>query len=129
MPYDKYRELTGSERAAIRRLVKNTCANYDHEYGCLLLEDNCYMFYGVAYTNTGMCKYFRNSVLPADPALEAILTGQTAVETRPCPICGAEFPADGKKAYCSDACEKSALRGQKRDYMRKKRAESGNLPD
>ena len=31
----KYRELTRAERAAIRKLVKDLCANYDHEYGCL----------------------------------------------------------------------------------------------
>ena len=128
-PPKEHRELTHSERAAIRKLVKGLCANYDHEYGCLLLGDNCYMFYGVAYTNTGMCKYFRNAVLPTEPALEAVLTGGAAVEMRPCAICGGTFPADGKKAYCSDACEKNALRIQKRDYMRKKRAESGNLLD
>ena len=116
-----HRELTGTERAAIRKLVKCLCANYDHEYGCLLLDGDCYMFYGVAYTNTGMCKYFRNAVLPTDPEMEAMLTGSAAVKTRPCAQCGAVFPADGKRAYCSDACANTALRKQKRDYIRKKR--------
>jgi len=120
-PVKKHRELTGAERAAIRKLVKSLCANYDHEYGCLLLDDNCYMFYGVAYTKTGMCKYFRKAVLPTDPVMEAILTGNEAIETRPCGVCGAEFIADGKKAYCSDACADRAHRIQKRDSIRKKR--------
>ena len=62
------------------------------------------MFYGVAFTNTGLCKYFRNAVLPTEPALEAVLTGSAAVEMRPCAVCGVTFPADGKKGYCSDAC-------------------------
>jgi hypothetical protein len=121
---DHHRELTRAERAAIRKLVKGLCANYDHEHGCLLLEDNCYMFYGVAFTNTGMCKYFRNSVLPTDPALEAVLTSGGAVEMRPCTICGGSFPASGRKAYCSDACAGTAQRRQQREYMRKKRGDS-----
>jgi hypothetical protein len=121
LPPRVHRELTRVERAAIRKLVKGSCANYDHEYGCLLLDDNCYMFYGVAYTNTGMCKYFRNAVLPTDPAIEAILTDGGAVETRFCGICGEAFPADGKQAYCSDVCADEAHRRQKRDFIRKKR--------
>ena len=116
-----HRELTRAERAAIRKLVKGSCANYDNEYECLLLDDNCYMFYGVAYTNTGLCKYFREAVLPTDPALEAVLTGNVAVETRTCPICGEAFPVNGKQAYCSDACVGEAHRRRNRENMRKKR--------
>lgn len=120
--YTKPRELTRSERAAMLKLVKSSCTNYDREQGgCLLLDDNCYMFYGVAYTNTGMCKYFRKAVLPTDPILEAVLTSETAIETRLCPICGEAFPINGKQAYCSDDCAHNALLKQKRDYIRKRR--------
>ena len=122
-PVKKHRELTGAERAAIRKLVKSLCANYDHEYGCLLLDDNCYMFYGVAYTNIGMCKYFRRAVLPTDPVMEAMLTGNEAAETRPCGVCGAEFPAHRKQTYCSDACAGAAQRKRNREFMRQKRGE------
>ena len=31
------RELTRVERSAMKKLVKDLCANFDHEYGCLLL--------------------------------------------------------------------------------------------
>ena len=111
----KHRELTRAECAEIRKLVKGLCANYDNEYGCLLLDGDCYMFYGVAYTNTGMCKYFRNAVLPTNPVLEAVLTSVKVVETRPCGICCKAFPADGKKLYCSDACAGEAHRRRNRD--------------
>ena len=121
MIYDKHRELTRAERAAIRKLVKTSCANYDYEYGCLLLNDDCYMFYGVAYTNTGMCKYFRKAVLPTEPALEAVLTGGAAVETRICPMCSKDFPVNNKQVYCSDSCADEAHRRQKRESIRKKR--------
>jgi predicted nucleic acid-binding Zn ribbon protein len=118
----KHRELTPTERTAIKKLVKGLCANYDREQGgCLLLDDNCYMFYGVAYTNTGMCKYFRKAVLPTDPILEAVLTSEAVIETRLCPICGEAFPMNGKQAYCTDACAHNALLKQKRDYIRKRR--------
>jgi hypothetical protein len=116
-----HRELTRSEHAAIRRLVKDLCANYDHEQGCIILCDYCYMFYGVAYTNTSMCNYFAKSVLPTNPVMEAILTTNDMGETRTCGICGEAFPADGKKAYCSDACSGEAHRRRNKENMRKKR--------
>ena len=54
--------------------------------------------------------------------LEAALTAEGPVpETRPCPICGRPFLPDGRTRYCSAACSATALRKQKRDYMRKTR--------
>ena len=88
----------------------------------LLLDCDCYML-GKWWTGA-YCKYFRNAVLPTDPALEATLTGGAAVETRPCALCGGEFTASGRKAYCSDACAVKAQRRQQREHMRKKRDES-----
>jgi len=118
------RELTRAERSAVKKLVKDLCANYDHEYGCLLLDDNCYMLYGVAYNCSALCKYFRKAVLPTDPVLEAVFNGGEAVETRICEICGGAFPVVGKKAYCSDACAADAKKKQQRGYMRERRGGS-----
>ena len=61
------RELTREEKAAIRALVVKWCANYDREYGCLPLDCECYML-GKCWTS-GYCRYFREAVLPLDPAL------------------------------------------------------------
>ncbi|MGX8702211.1 cysteine-rich VLP domain-containing protein [Caproiciproducens sp.] len=66
------RELTRDERAGIRRLATGMCANYDPEYGCLPLECPCYML-GKCWTGA-YCRYFQNTVLPLDSALEAKLT-------------------------------------------------------
>ena len=118
------RELTCAERTAIRKLVVDICANYDRNYGCLPLDCDCYMFYGVAYTNTGMCKYFRKAVLPVDPILETSLTGGKTTDMRSCAFCGEPFPIKGRQAYCTDACSGKAQRKQQRDYMRKKRRRS-----
>ena len=114
------RELTREEKAAIRALVVKWCANYDREYGCLPLDCECYML-GKCWTSS-YCRYFREAVLPLDPALEAALSGQgPAPETRPCPVCGRPALLDGRRRYCSEACARAALREQKRDYMRKQR--------
>ena len=72
------RELTRSERAAIRKLVTDMCANYDQEYGCLPLDCPCYMLN--KWWTGAYCKYFQNAVLPLDPDLEATLTGRVAPE-------------------------------------------------
>jgi len=113
------RELTRPERATIKKLVIEMCANYDKVHGCLPLDCDCYMF-GKCWTGS-YCKYFQKAVLPLEPMLEAALLGG-AVETRPCGYCGEAFPASGKQAYCSDACAGNAQRKRNREHMRKKRS-------
>lgn len=114
------RELTREEKRKIRALVVKWCANYNKEYGCLPLECECYMF-GKCWTGA-YCRYFREAVLPLDPALEAaLLTEGPPPVFKPCPICGGAVPVDGRMAYCSEVCARIALRRQKREYMRKKR--------
>ena len=114
------RELTREEKAAIRALVVKWCANYDREYGCLPLDCECYML-GKCWTSA-YCRYFRESVLPLNPALEAALSAQgPAPKTQPCPVCGRPALLDGRRRYCSEACARATLREQKRAYMRKRR--------
>ena len=114
------RELTRAERTAIRKLVTSMCANYDKEYGCLPLDCECYMLN--KWWTGAYCKYFRNAVLPLDPALERSLTGPGhAPKMRPCVVCGELFPQDGKRAYCSVGCVEAAQRKRQREYMRRRR--------
>ena len=88
------RELTREEKAAIRSLVVKWCANYDREYGCLPLECECYMF-GKCWTGA-YCRYFREAVLPLDPALEAaLLTEGLRPDFKVCPVCGGPVPRIG----------------------------------
>lgn len=37
------REFTQTEKHKVESLVKNLCANYNLDYGCLPLECDCYM--------------------------------------------------------------------------------------
>lgn len=114
------RELTREEKAGIKKLVLSMCANYDREYGCLPLDCECYML--TKCWTGAYCRYFREAVLPLDPALEAALGGDGAgPETRPCPICGRAFVPQGRRAYCSEACKAVGNRRKSRERMRKMR--------
>lgn len=68
------------------------------------------------------CRYFREAVLPLDPALEAALLAEgPRPDFKACPVCGRAVAPDGRQTYCSAACAKAAHRRQQREYMRKKR--------
>lgn len=112
-----YRELTGREKQLLRKLIITHCASYDKEYGCLPLDCDCPMF-GICYTNSALCRYFRSAVLPEDAELEAVFNH---TPTMKCKQCGKSFPLEGKKIYCSDHCAKEARRRQTAARVRKHR--------
>ena len=115
------RELTEKERRGIRKLVTQKCANYDPEYGCLPLDCNCVMLEKV-YCGNAMCRYFRESVLPNDPELNAALQGAAA---KRCKHCGKPFPAKGRTMYCSDRCRNEAQKKQTAKRVQKYRRNKG----
>lgn len=116
------RELTAQEKRRIRKLVTSLCANYDAEYGCLPLDCDCYMF-GICYRNSGLCRYFREAVLPTAPELQAVFQ---PVPLRVCKQCGGKFPADGKRLYCSERCADEARKRQTAARVRKHREKRRN---
>ncbi len=111
------REMTSKEKRAIKKLVVSRCANYDKEYGCLPLDCECPMF-NTHYVGSSVCRWFRDAVLPNDPELEAALQSQPA---KICKHCGRQFPADGRKAYCSENCAEEARREKTAQRVRKYR--------
>ena len=114
---NNYRELTGREKQRIKKLITSRCASYDKEYGCLPLDCDCPMF-GICYTNSGLCSYFRKYVLPTEPELQAVFEAQPLSV---CKECGKHFPKDGKRAYCSEKCAEEARRRQTAARVRKHR--------
>ena len=114
------RELTVPERRSIWKLVTGSCANYDREYGCLPLDCECPML-GICYTNSAMCRYFWEAVLPNDPKLESALN---ALPTRRCQRCGKPFPVSGRRVYCSDNCADAARKEQTAARVRKYRSKA-----
>ena len=85
------RELTRDQRAAIRKQVTKCCANYDNQDQlCLPLDCPCYMLQ--KWWTGSYCRYFREAVLPADPALESAITGEdTSMRQKTCPVCGSRY--------------------------------------
>ena len=103
------RELTREEKKSIRALVTRWCANYDREYGCLPLECECFML--MKCWTGPMCRYFRDAVLPIDPALAVQLAQEGPVEElRICPLCGRAFLPKRRQLYCSRAAHLPPVR-------------------
>ena len=122
-----FKELTHEELRDIKWLAANMCANFDREYGCLLLEGKCYMLYGVAYTCSALCKYYRHDVLPLNPRLEALFNGENIAECiKSCAICGNELYAVGNRAKYCNSCARRVHRRQKNESDRKRRSKRTN---
>lgn len=119
------RELTRKERAAIRKLVTELCANYDNQDKlCLPLDCPCYMLN--KWWTGSLCRYFREAVLPTDPALESAITGDdTSLKQKVCPVCGKSYLPTTSQAYCSDFCRTFARRKSERERKRRERLNQG----
>lgn len=113
------RELTRQERAAVRRQVTELCANYDSQDKlCRPLDCPCYMLH--KWWTGSFCRYFREAVLPTDPALESALTGEdTSLKQKTCPVCGRAYLPTTSQAYCSDFCRTFARRKSERERKRR----------
>ena len=85
----------------------------------LVTTSNCPMF-GICYTNSALCRYFRSAVLPTDAKLQAVFRSEPTPLTA-CRQCGKPFPADGKRMYCSQRCAEEARRRQTAARVRKYR--------
>ena len=109
-------ELTFAEKKAIRDTVRTHCANCQGNY-CLPEDAECYMT-TIAYRDSALCMYFRESVLPTVPAMVDIFC-RDPTNVKMCALCGARFQAVKNKQYCSDRC---ALRAaKKRQAARQKK--------
>lgn len=105
----------------VRKLIRSRCCNYDNG-SCLVLD---WSFYNVCpqwISYSLNCKWFRNAVLPNDPALEASI-----LHTQPrkrCVICGKPVLSKSHRAkYCPDC----ALRERRRRDAERKRVQYWNL--
>lgn len=115
------RDLTRAEKSALRDLLGSPgCANCDRQTGeCLPLECECPEL-NLQFNGATLCRYFRESVLPENPELEAIFTGKVA-ELKTCPICHKKFkPAANRQKYCP-ACRDKARKMKTAQRNRKYR--------
>ena len=115
------RELTRQERARVRRLVTDLCANHDNQDRlCLPLDCPCYMLH--KWWTGSFCRYFQEAVLPVDPALESAITGEdTSLKQKTCLVCGKAYLPTTSQTYCSDSCRAFARRKSERERKRRSR--------
>jgi hypothetical protein len=114
------RDLTRSELRDIRKLVISMCANYDHCYGCLALDSDCYM---LTKRQTGFyCNYFRNALLPLNRELQRKLNDESVADNmKQCEICGKElFINSNRTKYCKP-CARKTHRRKKTESEQKRR--------
>lgn len=65
-------KLTPNQAVRVRRMVRRLCANCDEDGNCLLLEKGEKQRCVQLISRYGLyCKYFKNTVLPADKKLLA----------------------------------------------------------
>lgn len=110
-------EMTASQKKEVKELVKGLCANYDRSTGdCLLMDAACYQ----TCNFTGLCRYFKESVLPVNKVLHAQLVKKDAL--RVCSVCGKSFvAASNRSKYCA-VCARVERLKQKAANERKRRA-------
>lgn len=119
----KSRELTGKELRQVRDLIHSLCATYNEYYNCCpkLNDYGCYQLTR-RFTDSGMCRYFRESVLPLNAALEAVFFPKA---TKPCKICGERFVPEKGRVYCSDKCRAEGNRAASAKRMKRYRQKQG----
>ena len=80
--------------------------------------------FSVGFTDSKLCKYYEQAVLPTDAELFALFKG---TPTKKCQQCGKLFASVGRKAYCSEQCAAEARRRQTVERVRKHRANKAEM--
>lgn len=111
--------LNEKQHRKVRRLTRR-CCNYD-QGNCIVLDDGagCPCVQGISFSLN--CRWFRNAVLPLNPALELELCKHPG--RKRCRICGKPYiPGSNRAQFCPDCSrkrrrEKEAAR-QRQRYWR-----------
>ena len=113
-------EMTPSQLAHARKLIRIECAAFDPDHNeCLILDDGggCACPQYISYSM--MCYHFRDAILPLDPDMEEALLGKG--KTKHCLRCGKTFiPGSNAALYCKE-CVKLRKREEARERMFRKR--------
>ena len=113
--------MTEAQAKKAHALAKSSCCNC-YDGFCVLFDTPCPQ----CITRSLICKWFIQAVLPADTPLYVEITGDRR-NTKPCAECGNLFVSRSNNATYCPACARERITRQKRDYMRRKRLESGKI--
>ncbi len=102
-----------------RKLIQKRCCNYD-DGSCLIFDWSFCNICPQWISNSVICKWFRNAVLPNDKLLCAQILC-THDRIKQCLSCGAEFvPGSNRAKYCGK-CAGQRRRSSKAAWARRKR--------
>ena len=117
-------EMTPTQLARARRLIRRECAAFDPDHNeCLILDDGggCACPQYISYSM--MCYHFRDTILPLDENLQRELL--PAKGYKRCVICGRTFTPTGRSSrYCPDC---ALMQRRKLDRERKRRVRGGTV--
>ena len=108
--------VNNQQKNSATALIRQACANIDEGH-CLLLCDYDFEICPQLITNSLLCRYFRNAVLPSDKLLYSQIMNADVIKR--CELCKKPFQAGSNRAkYCTE-CAKKARKKQTRESMRK----------
>lgn len=106
--------MSKEQRRQAVTLIKQECCNYYSGY-CCLMDMGCPQ----VHSESLMCKWFRDAVLPLDKVLYAQIMGEEGLKD--CEVCGRPFRAISNRAkYCNE-CKAKIQRKQARARKQKER--------
>lgn len=98
-------KLTNRQFQSVRTLVKDECANY-MQGKCIPLGVSCPQL----NCKTGLCSYFKKSVLPLDYYLYSEIVKDGENFTKRCEKCGNTFQSKAQNTrFCSECAKKQRL--------------------
>ena len=77
-------------------------------------------FRGVAFTDSSLCRYYEQAILPVEDEIREILQSSDQA-LKECQVCGKKFAAEGNQRYCCGACAQTARRKATAKRVRKHR--------
>lgn len=103
----------------VRKQIKENCANYTEAYGCTgcLIELDGSLVCRFFRDNAGnaRCRYYEESVLPADPALSERYFGGDKRDMDRCDMCHRDYvKTSNRQRYCPSCRDRAETEGRRR---------------
>lgn len=114
--------LNSQSFSSVMTLIKKQCCNY-YQCNCLLLDDGDSHTCPQRITPSHIiCRYFLDTVLPADKVLHRSLISDPTAEMLTCALCRRKTERTGRnQKFCPD-CAKIKQRKRNTEYMSAKRS-------
>lgn len=98
--------MASVQRRRAAGLIRDSCANFALGR-CVVLDTACVQI----LSESLLCNYFKNAVLPLDGALHAQLMGIGTEGLKACAVCGRPFKANSNRGrYCPECAAKERRR-------------------